>query len=246
MAITRRARKILWARSGNKCVLCKTGLIKSKSESENSTVIGEECHIISIKAKGPRHIIIKNYDYDQEDNLILLCANCHKIVDEQTDYYTTEKVIELKINHENYIRSITENKQPKDIFPKFDGVTLLPKINSGKELYDLLANCMALEFDFEDTSDINENNFISGIAQDLNDYMDFFSFEIELGAKLRQLNPLNELIHLIKQNGFILFGYLRKEKIAIGDNRTDTWDIVTFSLLKEGNSKIIERNTKEE
>ena len=48
MAITSKTRKELWAKSGNRCAICKKELVNQISEDDGSFIIGDECHIISI------------------------------------------------------------------------------------------------------------------------------------------------------------------------------------------------------
>lgn len=80
MGISDKTRKNLWAKSGNRCSICKTELF-SGQKNEDEFNIGEECHIISSKQNGPRYK--SNLDnYDTYDNLILLCRNHHKEIDE--------------------------------------------------------------------------------------------------------------------------------------------------------------------
>jgi predicted restriction endonuclease len=114
MPITDKTRKNLWAKSGNRCAICKKELF-SNVEKQKDTNIGEECHIISSKFNGPRY---KSgiTDYDVYDNLILLCRNHHKIIDDLTDTYTEEVLRYFKLNHENWVSASlnssleTENK----------------------------------------------------------------------------------------------------------------------------------------
>lgn len=98
MAITDRTRKILWARSGNSCTMCKTNLVQPQSEQGASVIVGEECHIISEQPRGPRFEQLANFNYDSESNLLLLCANCHKIVDDNVMYYTKARLELTKKN----------------------------------------------------------------------------------------------------------------------------------------------------
>ena len=80
MGILDKDRKHLWAKSGNRCAICKHELFLSNKNNEDFN-IGEECHIVSSQLKGPRHV--DNYqDYDSYDNLILLCRNHHKEIDD--------------------------------------------------------------------------------------------------------------------------------------------------------------------
>lgn len=239
MAITDKTRKTLWARSGNKCSICKTDLVRLKSEKDASVIVGEECHIISEKPNGPRHQELPDFNYDSEDNLLLLCANCHKVVDENVAYYTKDRLVETKKAHEEFIRTRIEAKDSNNLFPEFDGVTVLPKINSGKELYNILCSAMAMEYDFEDTRDLEENVFIAGISQELNDFLDFLSMESEMGPKVATVNQLNNILNSIEEKGFVLFGEQRKRKMKFGDNLYDNWDVAVLYLMKNSNPNII-------
>ena len=88
MAISEKNRKMLWAKSGNRCAICKIELI-TEQKTDSNLNIGEECHIISSKSKGPRHKPNLN-DYDTFDNLILLCRNHHKEIDTLIDSFPEE------------------------------------------------------------------------------------------------------------------------------------------------------------
>ena len=88
MAISEKTRKMLWAKSGNRCAICKIELI-TEQKTDSNLNIGEECHIISSKSKGPRHKSNLN-DYDSFDNLILLCRNHHKEIDTLIDSFPEE------------------------------------------------------------------------------------------------------------------------------------------------------------
>ncbi len=128
MAITEKTRKILWTRSGNQCSICKTNLVTAKSEPFSATIVGQECHIISEAFNGPRHKDeIENNNYDQEDNLILLCSNCHKVIDTQIDYHSIKKLKGIKDHHEAEIRTKLERKEPDNNFKKVDQLLFYPK-----------------------------------------------------------------------------------------------------------------------
>lgn len=53
MSITSKSRKELWAKSGNRCAICKKELVNQISEEDGSYIIGDECHIISSSIDGP-------------------------------------------------------------------------------------------------------------------------------------------------------------------------------------------------
>ena len=100
MAISDKDRKRLWAKSGNRCAICRHELIMT-NETQSDFNIGEECHIVSSAPNGPRHESgLKNYD--SYDNLILLCRNHHKIIDDINNIllFSKERLVDIKSKHE--------------------------------------------------------------------------------------------------------------------------------------------------
>jgi predicted restriction endonuclease len=84
MAITDKNRKILWARSGNRCAICRISLVVEQTVQDSESVVGEECHIVSSSPNGPRHdAAFTTEQSDAIDNFILLCATHHKMIDDQ-------------------------------------------------------------------------------------------------------------------------------------------------------------------
>ncbi|MEW6276085.1 MAG: HNH endonuclease signature motif containing protein [Bacillota bacterium] len=100
MAISERTRKILWARSGNRCAICRCELVREEFATDPAAVVGDECHIISKKPGGPRYDPGVKMELDSYDNLILLCKTHHKLVDDQPSRFTVEYLRMVKANHE--------------------------------------------------------------------------------------------------------------------------------------------------
>ena len=91
--------KALFAVSGNACAFpgCNQPIV----DQSNRVIIGEVSHIMAASPGGPR------YDPEQPeekrhafDNLILLCAPHHKIIDEQVDQFPIRRLVEIKKEHE--------------------------------------------------------------------------------------------------------------------------------------------------
>ena len=92
--------KKLYAMSGNVCAMpsCNTKLF-----TESEDFLGQICHINARSKNGPR------YDQNQSDeernsydNLLILCPNCHVIIDGREDLYPAEALKEIKRIHEKY------------------------------------------------------------------------------------------------------------------------------------------------
>lgn len=89
--------KRLFALSGNRCSFARcTALIVC-----NGVLLGEICHIHAASPRGPR------YNTEQTaserhgfDNLILLCCNHHKVIDDDWETYTADRLRKIKFDHE--------------------------------------------------------------------------------------------------------------------------------------------------
>lgn len=70
----------------------------------SGTVTGEICHIQARSKGGPRYnVSLPVKERHAFDNLILLCAHHHKIIDAQPEIYTAETLGELKGVHESAV-----------------------------------------------------------------------------------------------------------------------------------------------
>jgi hypothetical protein len=100
MSITDKTRKLLWARSGNRCAYCHQRLIEPAQGADDPSVVGDECHIVSKAQDGPRYDPSFLGDHDDCCNLLLLCKRDHKMVDDQEATFPAEKLKRLKGHHE--------------------------------------------------------------------------------------------------------------------------------------------------
>jgi hypothetical protein len=148
MAISDKSRKILWGRSGNRCAVCKTDLVLEKDPFNIYLNIGEECHIISKQPNGPRHKLMIDLDYDSCENLLLLCCNHHKMVDEQIEAYPEDKLIAIKTDHESWVKvNLDENKNYEELAPK----------SKLSELLDFVTNKHDIEMNIKSSRQVLES-----------------------------------------------------------------------------------------
>lgn len=97
--IPARVVKELYAKSGNCCAF--SGCNEQLFEDAN---VGQICHIQGVNPGSARY----NPDLPEEvvnsiDNLILLCSNHHKLIDEREDLFPVKKLLEMKKTHENFV-----------------------------------------------------------------------------------------------------------------------------------------------
>lgn len=121
MSISVKTRKMLWGKAANRCALpeCRKELVMDETETDDPSIIGEECHIIAREDDGPRG----NPDFPKEQrdlysNLILMCNTHHKVIDDQKNFYSAQRLKEIKNNHEEWVRrslNIDEEKMKAEI-----------------------------------------------------------------------------------------------------------------------------------
>jgi hypothetical protein len=99
----------LWVRSGGRCAICNKYLL----DLNYDVSIGEMAHIVgwSKADKSPRGEAELALDArNMVDNLMLLCADHHKIIDtkELLEEFTLERLMQHKADHEKRIHHLTD------------------------------------------------------------------------------------------------------------------------------------------
>lgn len=70
---------------------------------------GEKAHIEAVSNGGARYREVMDVaELNSTDNLMLMCAKCHKTIDDNPDMYPVERLQEMKRNHENRVYWLTE------------------------------------------------------------------------------------------------------------------------------------------
>jgi tetratricopeptide (TPR) repeat protein len=83
------------------------------SETDDESLVGDTCHIVAESPSGPRgDSPLTRKQRDQYDNLILLCKVHHKLVDDQRNTYTVERLREMKVVHEKWVRESLQPTSP--------------------------------------------------------------------------------------------------------------------------------------
>jgi hypothetical protein len=238
MAITDKTRKALWAKSGNRCAICKIELVQSTEANSGNIIIGEECHMVSPTTKGPRGKIDLIGSFDAYENLILLCANDHKKVDELIDLYSVKNLKSIKNLHEQWVKNTLEKDASAFTNDKLH-IKSLPKITSGKQLLDLVNSAHLYNFEHEEIKREEEAEKLGIFFEELQDYGDILS---DMGfAEVTKLGyRWNSVIDDLKKMGFILFGLRRIESlITAGSKLPSDYDIATVIAVRDDSPSIV-------
>ncbi len=104
---------LLWGRAAARCNHpdCKRYLVAPATTKDDEAMYGQAAHIVARGNEGPRSD--PNYPpakLDKYENLILLCGNCHTIVDKQPNKYTREGLQNWKEEHEYWTHQVTDPK----------------------------------------------------------------------------------------------------------------------------------------
>lgn len=120
--------------SGNICAepTCENKLIARDGES----IVSKICHIEAASDKGPR--FNKDMSDDERrhfDNLILLCDECHTIIDNKNneDKYPVALLQAWKKEHENKLQLSIINKNPTLLNQVINGISSI-QLNDSEEL----------------------------------------------------------------------------------------------------------------
>lgn len=109
MTISFKTHKTLWGRAAGRCSHpdCRLDLFFDEDDADTPSLIGEMCHIVAendgVRADPSMAIEIKN----SYANLILLCRNHHKLIDDIENgarIYPIELLYQMKRDHEAWVR----------------------------------------------------------------------------------------------------------------------------------------------
>ncbi len=115
---------LLYTKCGRRCAMpdCQRDLLE-KTSGDKEIRISEAAHILPFSDRGPRASAHNDPDTrNLEKNLILVCANCHLIIDGDPETYTVEKLREIKNNHENKVLEKLNNNIPNVSFSELEDI----------------------------------------------------------------------------------------------------------------------------
>ena len=242
MAISDKTRKVLWGQSGSRCAICRIEFVVEKTPVDPHSVVGEECHIVSASPNGPRHDpSFKTEQFDAIENIILLCATHHKMVDDQPETYTADVLRSIKSNHEKWVKSkYAEEEVEKPIrirriknnIPQF-----LARITSGKDLTAMCANTMGHTFDHDDGLSEEEVELVGGFVQEVSDWIDLYA-DLEPIERMRTLQSMQELINDLERHGFFVFAATEIQQQEGGKLPPSPWKILHLRVYRSSNPAI--------
>lgn len=247
MPLSDKTRKALWGRSGNRCAICKHELVIDATDQDDESVVGDECHIVSAREKGPRHDPSYPKDnLDSYENLILLCRTHHKMVDDQQDTYTVDILRQMELNHEAWVsQKLTDKQKPKPLrllrvkknIPPF-----LFRLTTGKQALDLVMGSYAHLMDHDELKSPEEVNLVGGFLQAVSDWS-LIGDDLEPNDRVSAAYSLTQSLHELEGAGFFVFGGREVQLLEGGvQDEPSDWPVAILMVLRKENEGIIYAN----
>lgn len=158
--------RTLWGISAGRCEFegcnCFLGINPVTMESGN---FGEKAHIEAVSKGGARYReVMEVEELNSTDNIMLMCARCHKTIDDNEDSYPVDKLKEMKRKHEERVYWLTEYEDVQKSYM----VGYFANIKDYEPYYDNDQFCKALVSDRKIPSERYINN-IGGTNMPFND-----------------------------------------------------------------------------
>lgn len=239
MAITTRDRKLLWARAGGACALCKSHLTADAKGGDRGVVLGEEAHIVSEEPHGPRFRPMPKNEVDTYANLILLCPSDHKIVDEQVTYYTEQRLLELKRAHEQWVQEKISPATPaiKIRDPEADKPVMLQRIDTGKELMSIFAGTVATHQSNPEPQSLEEAERIGSFFQNATDARDVWG-DLWSSEQIKAEFWLSEEITRLCKAGLVVYVGRRNHLLEGGVSESAPWPVAYLVIYRSDDEAI--------
>ena len=235
MAITAHTRKVLWALSDNQCARCEAILVRApEAEGDVHAIVGQECHIVARSLAGPRGEAEPRGEVDGIDNLILLCANCHEVVDSQPEKWTPDALRALKRDHEQKVGRATARPSPFsfEIRGREKPITI-NRLTTGDEILALLGRGYSRLHNTPPGMSSIQREKVGAFLQNAFDWSEIVD-EIGPQGELEAGGQLQEELDDLAVEGILVYGALRVLACRTAGEDVDTpWPESVIRVVHE-------------
>jgi hypothetical protein len=181
-------------------------------------------------------------EVDSYANLLLLCPSDHKIVDEQVTYYTEQRLQALKREHEQWVKDRVSPTIPaiKIRDPEAGNPVMLQRIDTGRELMNVVAHTLATHHDHPEPRSTEEAELIGGFFQSPTDYRDIWD-EIEPRGRIQAEFSMSEEISRLREAGLLVYAGVKKYVIEGGVKAPEPWP-VAYIVIRRSDDESIKAN----
>ena len=191
---------------------CRVSLVAESSGERQSrnALIGENCHIVATKTKGPRgESVLSKADRDRYSNLILLCKNHHAAIDQNPADWPVELLHMVKSDHELWVetqlKSAQLSKSDEWYIALVESATKNLKLNFWDEICDHAIRGLLWSEFVEGSSDFGTAVFRGVWPEE----------KMELEKAIKNLSErVDQYV-----NHFLSLAYLRQDRVWVEDKR---------------------------
>lgn len=232
MALTTADRKLLWARSGGFCAVCKGLLTEDATDLDPAVVTGMEAHIVSAKCGGPRYRPLEPSEVDDPENLILLCPTHHAVVDKQDSQYSESQLQQIKRKHERWVRDRgMDTRQLRIRDPHADQPTIVHRVLSGSQVMGVAGGSAAMQTSTPDRLTPEELDLVAPFLQNVADWSDLWG-ELGPGERLRAEHEITEELDDLLAAGFVIYVGRRPQVLEGGIDGALSWRLAVLTVVR--------------
>lgn len=177
MGATELVKRLVWVRSGGRCVICtKYLLLEHLEDGDAVRQIGEVAHVAGESPDGPRGDSEVPVDArNKPSNLILLCPNDHRGADKRRlkdEQYTESYLMALKAKHEAFIEHATSLRdgRPTTVLRMAGGVRGAPgNISREEAASTVMAHALRMPAHLADPSGLGGQIDLSQLGDNVDD-----------------------------------------------------------------------------
>lgn len=180
------------------------------------TVIGQECHIVSGKPSGPRAEEASEVKIDGPENLILLCPNCHVLVDSRPDLFPRDELLRIKAEHERNVARRSDPPEPVRLVYEDRMEDLKFRyMPTGDMLIGALESALSFSHGHPPNLTSEQRDLLGDLFQEAEEWGDAHDI---VGAKGRfeAADRMQELIDALREAGLFVYAADRRMKLTGG------------------------------
>lgn len=186
MTVSSTTQKLIWGIFAARCALCRRKVVW-ESQANGRSLTGEIAHIVGAQHKAARGGVAFSGDRDSPDNLVLLCREHHKIVDDNEDEYSVDRLRQIRGEFLSWLETqlTIANRQTASIVSQYTYINC-PRV-------DEFAGGLGLSID---SKRVHGNSHLSELGYELNylmqSYREVLNNMLIDSIPLKNIDFLNE------------------------------------------------------
>lgn len=232
MSITDHTRKVLWSLSGNGCARCGAALVHPpEAAGDPHAIVGRECHIIAQAPSGPRGDAGERNELDGQQNLILLCANCHAVVDGHPERFPPETLRGIKAAHESKIAARRSRGMPEVAIRGRGKSVRLSLVESGDSLLEMSGRSFAWAWERPHRLSASQRQVIGDLMQSFSDWSEAYE-EIGPRGQLEAGDAVDGRLAELREEGLVVYAGVRLLRLEVADS-SSPWPEAVIKIVHE-------------